>query len=98
MLFILICRDKPNHLDLRLSTRPVHLEYLTGLTEKGVVKFAGPFLDEAGKPNGSLLCVEASDAAAARAIADGDPYARAGLFETVEVQPWNWTINKPGAA
>lgn len=98
MLFILICKDKPGGLETRLATRPVHLDYLGGLNDKGVIKFAGPFLGEDGKPIGSLLAVEAADKAGAKAIADGDPYAKAGLFETVEVHPWNWTINKPDAA
>ena len=28
MLFVIICTDKPNSLDLRLSTRPVHVDFL----------------------------------------------------------------------
>ena len=28
MLFALICTDKPNSLDLRMSTRPEHLKHL----------------------------------------------------------------------
>ena len=35
--------------------------------------------------------------AAARAFADADPYAKAGLFESVEVQAYNWVFNKPEA-
>ncbi len=33
--------------------------------------------------------------AAARALSAADPYAKAGLFESVEIRPWNWTFNKP---
>ncbi len=98
MLFILICRDKPGLLETRLANRPAHLDHLKGMVADGTIKFAGPFLDDDGKPNGSLLCVEAADRAAAAAIVEGDPYAKAGLFASVEVQPWNWTVNKPGAA
>ena len=29
--------------------------------------------------------------------ADADPYAKAGLFSSVEVEPYNWVFNKPGA-
>ena len=97
MLYALICTDKPESLQLRLDTRPTHLDYLNGLNEAGTIKFAGPFLNADGKPNGSLVVVEAEDEAAAKAIADGDPYAKAGLFATVEIRAWNWTINKPGA-
>ena len=35
---------------------------------------------------------------AARAIAAADPYAKAGLFATVDIQPWNWVFNNPANA
>lgn len=95
MLFAFICYDKPGQLDLRMETRPVHLEHLNKLNAEGTLKFAGPFLGDDGKPNGSLVVVEAADMAAARALAEADPYYLAGLFETVDVRPWNWTINNP---
>lgn len=95
MLFALICRDKPGSLQVRLDTRPTHVAYLEGLNGDKRLAFAGPFLDGDGKPNGSLVVVEAPDLAAAQALAAGDPYAKAGLFESVEIHPWNWTFNKP---
>ena len=96
MIFTLICKDRPGHLEVRLSNRPAHVEYLNGLNAEGRLKFAGPFLGEDGKPIGSLVAVEAEDAAAARTLADSDPYAKAGLFESVEILPWNWVFNAPG--
>ena len=39
----------------------------------------------------------AEDAEAAKAIADKDPYAEAGLFESVAIRPWVWAINNPGS-
>ncbi|MGB3388058.1 MAG: YciI-like protein [Pseudaminobacter sp.] len=95
MLFAFICKDKPDHLQLRLDVRPDHLAFLETLNAEGALKFAGPFLDDAGKPCGSLVVVEAADRAAADAIAASDPYAKAGLFQSVEVQAWNWVINNP---
>ncbi|MEO4043695.1 YciI-like protein [Hoeflea sp. CAU 1731] len=97
MLFALICNDKAGHLDVRMETRPDHVAYLNELNEKGVLKIAGPFLDPDGKPCGSLVIVEAADAETARTIADGDPYAKAGLFETVDIRPYNWVFNNPEA-
>lgn len=96
MLFALICTDKPNSLDLRLSTRPVHVDYLNSLGAK--LKAAGPFTDDAGQPNGSLVIIEATDRAEAKAIADADPYAKAGLFASVEIRAWKWTLKNPEAA
>jgi uncharacterized protein YciI len=95
MIFALICKDKPGSLDVRQANRPAHLDYLNGLNAKGALKFAGPFLGDDGKPLGSLVAVEAEDRAAAEKLAAGDPYARAGLFESVEIHAWNWVFNAP---
>jgi uncharacterized protein len=98
MLFALICNDKPGCLQLRMDTRPEHLVFLESLNAKGALALAGPFLDGEGKPNGSLVVVEATDQTAAELIAGQDPYAKAGLFASVEIRPWNWTFNKPETA
>jgi uncharacterized protein YciI len=95
MLFALNCRDRPGKLQLRLDTRPAHVAHLNELNARGVLKFAGPYLDGDEKPCGSLVVIDAVDAAAAKAIADSDPFAKAGLFETVEIQRWNWAFNNP---
>ena len=98
MLFAFICKDKPGHLQMRLDARPDHVVFLKDLNEAGALKFAGPLLDDDGKPNGSLVVVEAADRAAAASISAKDPYARAGLFESVEIRAWNWVFNNPAAA
>jgi uncharacterized protein len=93
MLFAILCNDKPASLQLRLDTRTAHLDYLNSLGDS--LKFAGPFLDDEAKPNGSLVVVEASDLSAANRIAANDPYAKAGLFASVDIRPWNWAIKNP---
>lgn len=97
MLFAFICTDKPGHLNVRMETRPAHLEHLNKLNAEGTLKIAGPFLDAEGKPCGSLVIVKADSIEAAQAIADADPYTKAGLFEKVEVKPYNWVFNNPEA-
>ena len=98
MLFALNCRDRPGQLQLRLDVRPDHVAWLDGLNSGGVLKFAGPYLDDEGRPCGSLVVIEAEDAGAAQKIAGGDPYALAGLFEKVEIQRWNWVFHRPADA
>jgi uncharacterized protein YciI len=95
MLFALICTDKPDHLQLRLDTRNDHLAFLDDLNAKGALKFAGPFLNAEAKPNGSLVVIEAASMAAAKEIAEADPYAKAGLFASVDIRAWNWVFNNP---
>lgn len=96
MIYVILCKDRPGALQVRLDNRPAHLDHLNALDADGKLHFAGPFLGPDGKPNGSMVAVEAADEAQARAIADADPYAKAGLFESVEFRPWNWVFNKPG--
>ena len=55
MLFALLCKDKPGHLNVRMETRSTHLDYLNKLNAEGKLAMAGPFLDAEGKPNGSLI-------------------------------------------
>ncbi|MBN9220713.1 MAG: hypothetical protein J0I79_22425 [Mesorhizobium sp.] len=98
MLFAFICKDKPASLQVRLDTRPEHVAFLEKLNAEKTLAFAGPFLDADGKPNGSLVVVEAPDLPGAQALSAADPYAKAGLFESVEIRPWNWTFNKPAAS
>lgn len=97
MLFALWCTDKSGHLQVRMDTRAEHLAWLNALNADGKLKLAGPSLDHEGKPMGSLVVIVAENDAAARALAEEDPYAKAGLFEKVEIRPFNWVINNPDA-
>ncbi len=88
-LFVLTCIDKPNALEARLGAREAHLAYVRAA---GVVKLAGPFLDEAGGMTGSLLIIEAEDLAQAQAFSAADPYAAAGVFQSVDIRPFKLAL------
>jgi len=89
MLIALIARDKPGALQTRLDNRAAHVAYLK---ESGVVSQAGPLLDEVGGMIGSLVILDVETLQQARDWAENDPYARAGLFESVEMIPWKKVI------
>ena len=89
MLFCIICRDRPNALEARMSARDAHLAFVD--TFGGQVKVAGPFLSDEGQMIGSLLIMEFEDKAAAQAFVDGDPYGQVGVFEGVDILPWRVT-------
>jgi uncharacterized protein YciI len=89
MLIALIARDKPGALDTRKANREAHLAYIA---DTGVVAQAGPLLDDAGEMCGSLVILDVADMAAAQAWADNDPYAKAGLFDSVELITWKKVI------
>jgi len=86
MLYLIHAFDKPDHLAVRMENRPAHVEYLKSFGDK--LHAAGPTLDAAGEMNGSLVILDFADQAEAEAFAANDPYAKAGLFEKVIVQPW----------
>jgi uncharacterized protein YciI len=89
MLYAIICVDKPGALETRKANREAHLEHIAG--SGGAIVQAGPFLDKDGEMCGSLLIYEGEEAGA-RAWAAADPYAVAGLFESVEIRPWKKVI------
>jgi hypothetical protein len=84
-LFVLVCTDKPNARELRAANRQAHLDYADA---SGVVFLGGPFLDAEGNMTGSLIVLDVPDMAAAESWAAADPYAKAGLFETVTIRAW----------
>ena len=94
MYFALICIDKDESLSLRMKIREQHLEWLRPQEEAGTVVFGGPFLDDAGTMNGSLLVINVADKAEAEAFAEGDPYAKAGLFRSTDIKPWKWVAGR----
>ena len=89
MPHILICRDKPGHLATRKANRDAHLAYVA---ETGLAAFGGPMLDDAGEMCGSVLMLSTDDRAEAEAWAAADPYAQAGLFESVEIKAFKHVI------
>ncbi|MBN9677119.1 YciI family protein [Salipiger bermudensis] len=89
MLIALIAKDKTGALQTRKDNRDAHLAYIDST---GVVAQAGPLLDEAGEMAGSLVILDVTDMSAAQDWAANDPYAKAGLFESVELVAWKKVI------
>lgn len=86
MLFVILAYDKPGGHAIRATTRAAHLDYIADAGER--LRLGGPMRDDEGKPLGSLLVIDAASETAARLFAQNDPYARAGLFERVEIRPF----------
>lgn len=89
MFIALIAKDKPGHIETRKANREDHLAYIKST---GVVAQAGPLLNDDGQMCGSLVVLDVQDLAAAQNWADNDPYAKAGLFSSVELIQWNKVI------
>ena len=88
MRVALICIDKAGALQTRLDNRAAHLAHIAA---SGVVEMAGPFLQD-GAMIGSLIILDVADMAAAQDWAANDPYAQAGLFQSVTLREWKKVI------
>jgi uncharacterized protein YciI len=88
-LYAINCLDKPDSLQLRLATRPSHVDYLKA---SNALRLAGPYLNGSGEPVGTLLIIEAADEQAAHDFAAADPYAKAGLFASTYVHAFSHTL------
>ena len=91
MKFAFYCLDKPGQTALRAENRAAHLEHARRVNDR--ILCGGPLLCPEGKEMiGSLLVVDFDNLEEARAWAAQDPYARAGLFESVRIMPWKASL------
>lgn len=88
MRVALICIDKPNMLQTRVDNRTAHLAHIEA---SGIVEMAGPFLEN-GAMVGSLIVLNVNDMGQAQAWAAADPYAKAGLFASVDMREWKKVV------
>ena len=93
MHFIITCIDKQGALDIRKANRGAHLAFLQA--NSTTIPVAGPLLSDDGDMIGSCLIGQADDKKALEAVLATDPYAKAGLFQPVTIQPWKWVIGAP---
>ncbi|XZG71393.1 YciI family protein [Chitinibacteraceae bacterium HSL-7] len=98
MLYAIYGLDVPDSLSKRLPVRPAHLARLEALKTEGRLVLAGPFpAVDAVDPgaagfSGSLVVAEFESLAAAKAWADADPYADAGVYSSVDVRPFKQVL------
>jgi uncharacterized protein len=90
MHWLIKCRSKPATDALREATLPAHRNFLDGYPE--VTWYSGPlFTDDNKNAIGSLRLIEFADRAAALAYINADPYTKAGIFQSINIERW-----KPG--
>ncbi len=89
MLVCLMAHDKPDALDVRMKNRSAHVDYLKSTDH---VHLAGPLINADGGMCGSMIVLDVPDMAAAENWAANDPYAKAGLFQSVTLTEWKKVI------
>ncbi len=94
MYYAIMSEDVENSLELRMKTRPKHIERLKKLNEEGRVLLVGPHpaidSEDPGEAGftGSLIVAEFDSLEEAKAWADADPYLEAGVYQKVVVKPF----------
>ncbi len=88
MRVALICIDKAGMLQTRLDNRAAHLAHIEA---SGIVEMAGPFLQD-GTMVGSLVVLSVETMEQAQDWAARDPYAKAGLFASVDLREWKKVV------
>ncbi len=87
MPYAIQTKDKPGHGHLRAEHRSEHIAYLEANLD--ILLAAGALIDDDGTGGrGGILIVEVDERAAAEAFIAGDPFTKAGLFESVTVTRW----------
>jgi len=94
MLFIVLATDKPGSAEIRAGNRPAHLEYLKSYGER-IVAGGATLSDDGESVTGSFLLIDVADRTAAEDFSRGDPFAKAGLFRSVEIRRWRKVIFNP---
>lgn len=84
MHFLVTCIDRADGAALRRRTRAVHLEYM--IAHQGLIVSGGPLRSDDGTATiGSAFIIDLPDRAAVDDFLAREPYARAGLFDSVSV-------------
>lgn len=95
--FVVHALDKPGKAEVRSANRPAHRERLRNPDDSVRVHVGGPLLDDAEMMIGTMLIIEAVDRVSVESFVSGDPYVKAGIYETVQIHSFNWGLGQPGA-
>lgn len=98
-LYTIVCRDKAGSRSARMASLQDHLSHIDKVY--GRIKLAAPLRDETGEVfTGALLVVTADSLADARALIEADPYFKADIWESIQIDrlgtsAGEWVGGKP---
>ncbi len=98
MLYSIVGIDVENSLQARLAARPEHVKRLKQLVDQGRLVLAGPnpAIDSSDPGDagftGSIIIAEFNSLQDAQDWADADPYILTGVYDSVEVKPFNQAL------
>ena len=92
MIWVILCKDKPNSFKKRMDVIDEHRKYLSTNPIKTLV--SGPLTDWDGKTmNGSFFMVEADEISEIHTFQANDPLYHADVWEDIIISPFNKRVD-----
>ncbi|MDC0549504.1 YciI family protein [Alphaproteobacteria bacterium] len=92
MIWVILCKDKPNSFKKRMGIIDEHRRYLASNPIKTLI--SGPLTDISGKVmNGSFFMVEADTENEVKEFQSNDPMFKAGVWDQVTISPFNKRVD-----
>lgn len=83
-LYTIVCRDKSGSKPTRMALLNDHITHIDTVFDR--IKIAAPLRDDADEAfTGALLVITATSIADARAFIEADPYFKAEIWESVQI-------------
>ena len=92
MIWVILCKDKPNSFEKRMGIIDEHRRYLASNPIKTLI--SGPLTDVSGKVmNGSFFMVEADTENEVKEFQSNDPIFKAGVWDQGTISPFNKRVD-----
>ena len=92
MIWIILCKDRPNSYDKRMAIIDEHRRYLSTNPIKTLL--SGPLTDISGMVmNGSFFMVEASSEDEIKKFQTNDPIYKAGIWDEITISRFNKRVD-----
>ena len=91
MIWVILCKDKPNSLNERMKVIDEHRAYLSTNPTKTLI--SGPLTDEEGNMNGSFFMVEVDNEKEIRVFQRNDPIFKANIWDEIIISPFNKRVD-----
>ena len=92
MIWVILCKDKPNSFKKRMNVIDEHRKYLSTNPIKTLI--SGPLTNEAGDiMNGSFFMVEAETIQEIKDFQINDPIYKAGVWDEITISPFNKRVD-----
>ena len=92
MIWVILCKDKPNSFKKRMDVIDEHRKYLSSNPIKTLI--SGPLTNVSGTlMNGSFFMVEAENIEEIKEFQYNDPIYKAGIWGKIIISPFNKRVD-----